>query len=134
MRGWSSIVAGLGLLALAAGAYVFGGLTGTAMTFGIAGAFLVFHGCRGIGVSDAPDPTALTDFISNPAGSIVEAAAEQAGEWLTVKRKPAAADELPKFDADAALARYMANRPESPPSPPVLEAAPPVRGFGRKGL
>ena len=131
MRGWSSILIGLGLLALAVGAYLTGGFSGATFAFGTASAFLIYRGCRGIGVTAAGDPTALSDFVSNPAGALVDAATEQAEEWLTERRK-APVDEQPEFDADAALARYMANRPAYQPA--VAEAPPTVRGFGRKGL
>lgn len=136
MRGWSSILVGLGLLALAAWSHIADFFSGATISFGIAGAFLIYRGLQGVGVTEAGDPMALGDFISNPAGSLVEAAAEQAEEWVNEKRKSPArktsVDEPPQFDADAALARYMANRPAPPPA--AVEAAPPARGFGRKGL
>jgi hypothetical protein len=131
MRGWSSIIVGLALLALAACASLAGLFLGATITLGLAGAFLIYRGLQGVGVTDAGDPTALGDFISNPAGSLIEAATGQAEEWLAEKRK-APAEEPPRFDADAALARYIANRPAPPPQ--AGQASPPVRGFGRKRL
>jgi hypothetical protein len=131
MRGWSSIIVGLVLLALAASAHLAGLFPAAAVTLGLAGAFLIYRGLQGIDVTDAGDPTALGDFISNPAGSLIEAAAGQAEEWLAEKRK-APPEEPPRFDADAALARYIANRPASPPQ--AVQTSPPVRGFGRKRL
>ena len=131
MRGWSSILVGSGLLAPAARAYLTGGFNGAALTFLTAGAFLIYRGCRGIGITAAGDPTALADFVSNPAGALVDAATDQAEEWLTEKRKPSV-DEPSEFDAEAAFARYMANRPVCQPA--AAEASPPMRRFGRKGL
>jgi hypothetical protein len=131
MRGWSSIFVGLTLLALAACAHLAGLNQGVAISLGLAGAFLIYRGLQGAGVTEAGDPTALGDFISNPAGSLIEAATGQAEEWLAERRK-APAEESPRFDADAALARYMANRPQSQPA--ALQPSPPVRGFGRKRL
>ncbi len=133
MRGWSSIVIGILLLALAAWAYATDFFSAAAIPLGLAGAFLIYRGLQGIEVMEAGDPTALGDFISNPAGALVEAAAEKAEEHLTAKRKTAIDDasEEPAFDVDAALARYMANRPQALPA---AEAPPPTRGFGRKGL
>ncbi|MGZ8997778.1 MAG: hypothetical protein ACXW2T_02875 [Allosphingosinicella sp.] len=135
MRGWSSIVVGLALLALAAWAHLTNLFSGVAITFGIAGAFLIYRGLQGVEVTSAGDPTALGDFISNPAEALVEAAAEQAEGWLTQKRKTAVEDSTDgsgRFDADAALARWMANRPQSPTA--AVEVSRPVPGFGRKGL
>lgn len=130
MRGWSSMFMGLTLLAVAACAHL-AGLSGAAITLGLAGAFLIYRGLQGVSVTDAGDPTALGDFISNPAGSLIEAATGQAEEWLAEKRK-GPAEEPPRFDADAAFARYIANRPSSPPQ--AVQASPPARGFGRRRL
>ena len=129
MRGWSSILVGSGLLAFAAWAYLKDGFGEAAIISLTAGAFLIYRGCRGVGVTT--DPMAVADFVSDPAEALAEAAADQAGEWLTGKCKTSA-DEPPQFDADAAFARYMANRPACPP--PAVEASPPARSLGRKGL
>ena len=133
MRGWSSILIGTLLLALAAWAYVTDFYSAAAIPLGLAGAFLIFRGLQGVEVTEAGDPTALGDFIANPAGALVDAAAEKAEERLTAKRKAAidAAREEPAFDVDAALARYMANRPQHLLA---VEDPQPARGFGRKGL
>ena len=54
-------------------------------------------------------------------------------------RKSEPEEQGPVFDADAALARYLENRPADlppivpPVAPPIAESAP-RRGFGRKGL
>lgn len=130
MRGWSSIVVGVGLLALAFWAFRWGVSSGAVILFFTAGLFLVFRGWQGLGVAEAGDPTALVDFVSNPGDAIVDAVVDQAAEWLNDKNGKQA-DEKPAFDADAAFARYMAARPATPA---VETQAAPVRGFGRKGL
>jgi hypothetical protein len=130
MRGWSSIVVGVGLLALAFWAFQWGVSSGAVILFFTAGLFLVFRGWQGLGVTQAGDPSALADFVSNPGAAIVDAVVDQAGEWLTDKNGKQA-DEKPAFDADAAFARYMAARPATSA---VETQAAPVRGFGRKGL
>ncbi len=136
MRGWSSIVVGSGLMVLAVWAHLTSFFSAAAIPIGLAGVFLVYRGLQGVEVADAGDPTVLGDFISNPAEALVEAAAEKAEEWLTERRETEASgpysDGQAQFDADAAFARYMANREKSPsPSPEALRPSP---GFGRKGL
>ena len=134
MRGWSSILVGVALLGIAAWAHLTGMFSGAAIVFGLPGAFLVYRGFQGVEILDAGDPTALGDFISNPAEALVDAAVDKGGEYLSGRRKVGSDEPSGEaFDADAALARYMANRPASAP-PLAVEAVPPVRGFGRKGL
>ena len=137
MRGWSSIVVGVALLGLAAWAQMMSIHSGVAISFGLAGAFLIFRGFQGAEITEAGDPTALGDFISDPAGALVDAAVDKADERSTARRAAAGASALADapsdFDPDAALARYMANRP--PPQPEAAVDVPaPARGFGRKGL
>ena len=133
MRGWSSIIVGVALLALAAWCHLANISSGGVIFFGLAGAFLLFRGFQGVEITEAGDPTALGEFISNPAEALVEAATDQAGEWMS-NRKADSPDQAVPFDADAALARYMANRPQGLPEAAPAAAPPPVRGFGRKGL
>jgi hypothetical protein len=111
-----------------------------AIPFALAGAFLVYRGFQGVEVHEAGDPTALGDFISNPAEALVDAAVDKADDLRTERRKAAVAarsaavdESLSGFDADAALARYMANRPEVGSVGAETTAAA-VRSFGRKGL
>ncbi len=131
MRRWSSIVVGTGLLGFSFWAFQKDGYSGTALLFFTAGMFLVFRGWQGLGVTEAGDPIALADFVSDPAEAIVDAAVDRAGEWLNDK-DGRQAEEKPGFDVDAAFARYMANRPATAAA--ETQAPPPVRGFGRKGL
>ena len=133
MRGWSSILVGVALLGIAAWTHFTGMFSGAAILFGLPGAYLIYRGFQGVEIMDAGDPTALGDFISNPAEALVDAAVEKGDEWMTERRKAAAdAPAEPAFDADAAIARYMANRPQDPV--PAVQTSQPVRGFGRKGL
>jgi hypothetical protein len=136
MRGWSSLLVGSVLLALAAWLQWTGLSSAAAITCGLAGAFLIYRGFQGLEVTEAGDPTALGDFISDPAGALVEAAAEKVEVRLRESRKTRAGDSSDElstgFDADAALARYMANRPAAAAA--AGETAPAARGFGRKGI
>src|SRR5829696_6090380 len=110
MRGWSSMVVGAGLLGLSFWAFQKEGYSGTALLFFTAGMFLVFRGWQRLGVTEAGDPIAVADFVSDPAEAIVDAAVDRAGEWLNDKDGKQA-EEKPGFDVDAAFSRYMANRP-----------------------
>lgn len=89
--------------------------------------------CRRMG-SPLPEPAAprtpAVAITRNDApGTVVPIAAAPASE-----PEPAASD----FDADAIIARYMAQRDTAPPSQPERPALNPqaarVAGFGRKGL
>ena len=127
MRGWTSILFGFLLLALAVWSFSADGLGSSALLCGAAAAFFFFRGSQGLSVGEAGDPTALVDFVTNPADAIVDAATDQLAEWMRSDDQTVAAGEQPGFDADAVIARYLAQREAQP-------AAPAPRGFGRKGL
>ncbi|WP_310468819.1 hypothetical protein [Sphingomonas sp.] len=139
MRGWSSILIAFFLLALAYWSYAASGLGSSTMAFGAAGAVFFVRGAYGLSAreaGDAGDTTAIIEFVTNPAGAIVDSATDKLGDWLQSDDKKPAADaapEQPKFDPDAALARYLENRAPAPAAA-APEAAAPPRGFGRKGL
>jgi hypothetical protein len=132
MRGVTSILAGFALLGLALWAFWGEGASKSALAFAAGGAFLLVRGWQGLGITKAGDFMSPMSFIQNPARAIVDSAIDAAGELIEEKRKTKLeAEEASSFDPDAALARYMANRPE----PPVgAEPAPARRSFGRKGL
>lgn len=136
MRGLSSILVGLLLIAVASWNFTTDGFGSATLICGVAAAFFFFLGARGMTVGEAGNPIALVDFVRDPAGAIVDTATDRIGDWLSDDKPAAAQPEQPKFDADAAIARYLAQRPE--PSAAQAAAAPaasaPVRGFGRKGV
>jgi hypothetical protein len=134
MRGVTSIAVGAGLLAVAIGMAAYGASLTTVLIFGAGALVLFYRGFQGQGVGTVEDVTAPMDFISNPAGAIVDAATDKVGEMLMEARRPAEPKEPPAFDADAALARYLANRPAPAPSSSAADPAPARRQFGRKGL
>lgn len=141
MGGLTSIFGGLILLAFAVWSYISGGGFDTTVLALLVGAAVLFwHGVQGRGVTQAGDIIAPMEFVKNPAEAIVDAAVERVSAAVPQRRKSWDVEEPAKFDADAALAHYMANRPADLPAPPPTESAPPSfdpaprRGFGRKGL
>ena len=151
MRGWSSFLAGFLLLGVAYWSYTADGFGSSTLMCAAAAAFFFFCGAQGREVSENGDPTAVIDFVKDPAEAIVDSAGDRLADWLG-DRKPAEEpargagvnhrqalvdwlhdrDEPPAFDPDAVIARYMENRgPEIAAQP---ESAAPVRSFGRKGL
>ena len=98
---------------------------------------LFLKGAQGQNLAQAGDVSATMDFVADPAEAIVDAVAERVPGLgpRRAARKSEPVEQEPAFDADAAIARYLENRPaELPPIvPPIAEAAP-RRSFGRKGL
>jgi hypothetical protein len=126
------MVAGVVLLVLALAAFSYGG---TSMGVALAGgaAVLFLRGFQGQGVTQAGGVSGPLEFIRDPAGSIVDSAVDKIGDLLADKDEAQAEENKPAFDPDAAIERYLANRPASagayaPDHPPAH------RGFGRKGL
>ena len=141
MRGWTSILVGFLLLGLTYVSFALTGMGSSTLLCGVAAAFFFVRGAQGAAAGDAGDPTAVVDFVKNPAGTIVENAVEQFGVLFAAKPKASTeAAEQPAFDADAALARYLAKRGSEPPAVPFAPAdlsapaATAPRGFGRKGV
>lgn len=127
MSGLSSIVIGLALLVLAfATAYAGGSMLG-ALAFAAAALFLFARGFMGRGVTSADDVTLPMDFVSDPAGTLVDAGIDRLGELLGGQSPAAIADK--PFDPDAIIARHLEARGTPPAAEPVA-----ARGFGRKGL
>jgi len=126
MRGWSSIFAGFLLLGLAYWSFATVGLAASALMCAAAAALFYRRGAQGLGAGAAGDPAALINFVRNPAGAIVDTATDQLADWFKKDEK-----EEQGFDADAALARYLAQR-GTEPAPPAHSA--PSRVFGRKGI
>lgn len=142
MGGLTSILGGLVLLAIAVWFYISGGgFSASTLALLVGAAVLFLRGAQGRSLTEAGDVTAPMDFVANPADAIVDAVAERVAGVVPGRtgRKVAEVPDSPKFDADAALARYLENRPpDLPPiAPPLAQpsAEPaPRRGFGRKGL
>ena len=141
MGGLTSIIAGLVLFAIAVWSYMDGGFSASTLAFLVGAGVLIFKGAQGQNLTQAGDVSATMDFVKDPAEAIVDAVVERVpglGPRRPV-RKSEPEEQGPAFDADAALARYLENRPaDLPPivppiAPPMGEPAP-RRGFGRKGL
>jgi len=104
------------------------------LAFAAGSCVLLYRGIQGQGLqTSAGDASGLFDFVRNPGEAIVDSAVDTIGELLSDGDSKAAAQEETTFDADAAIARYMANRPEPAPGAQP-EAAPARAQFGRKGL
>src|SRR5687768_11550715 len=121
MRGWTSFFVGFLLLGLTYWSFSADGFGSTALMFAAGAAFFIYRGANGEGVDAAGDPTALMDFVSDPAEAIVDTATDKLGDWLGESKSAAAewlggsksAEAEPKgFDPDAAVARYLENRGE----------------------
>ena len=145
MRGWTSFFCGFLLLGLAYWSFSADGFGSSMLMFAAGAAFFIYRGANGQEVDAAGDPTAVMEFVSDPADAIVDTATDKIADWLG-ESKSAAADWLrePKsapadsggFDPDAVIARYLENRGEDRGAEAVSQpaSAAPVRGFGRKGL
>ena len=135
MRGWSSFVAGFLLLGVAYWSFASDGFGSSTLMCAAAAAFFFYRGAQGQELDATGDPTAVADFVSDPAEAIVDTVTDRFGDWLGENRGQPAEEEA-GFDPDAAVARYLAQRgPEPTSSPiPVTSITPPVRSFGRKGI
>jgi len=132
MRGWSSMLVGFLLLGMAYWSFSADGFGFSTLLCAAAAAFFFFRGAQGQEAGETGDPTALIDFVRDPADAIVDTATDRLTDWLTPEAKGKDADK-PGFDPDAAIARYLAQRPaEPPPANPVAPA--PHRSFGRKAV
>ena len=142
MGGLTSILGGLVLLAIAVWFYIGGGgFSASTLALLVGAAVLFLRGAQGRSLTQAGDVTAPMDFVANPADAIVDAVVERVPGLgpRRAARKSEPEEDGPAFDADAALARYLENRPADlppivpPVAPPIAQSAP-RRGFGRKGL
>src|SRR5687768_12794761 len=119
MRGWSSIFAGFLLLGVAYWSFSAEGFDASTLLCAAAAAFFLFRGAHGLEVDVSNDPTALIDFVRDPADAIVDSATDKISDWLKDEKSEQ------EFDPDAAVARYLAERdPDlggasaaAPPSP-----------------
>jgi len=122
-----TIGAGLLLLALAFWQFVTNGVGFNALVLGAGGLAVVLFGAMGRNI-EAERAQGTADFLTDPGGAIVDAATDRLGDWLGEATKPTQEE----FDPDAAIARYLENRPASQPEP--AEPRRYVPRFGRKGL
>ena len=135
MRGLTSTIAGLGLLAVALGIYWYGGSNMTVVGAAAGSLILLYRGYQGLTIVEAAgDAMTSIEFATNPRGAILDFATDQATDLLTESRGKAAdpAEEGRSFDADAIIARYMENRAQVSPAGDRPPSSVPT--FGRKGL
>lgn len=131
MRGWTSMLVGFLLLGMAYWSFTADGFGLSTLMCAAASAFFFLRGAQGQEAGESGDPSALIDFVRDPADAIVDTATDRLADWLTPDENKVAAEKQ-GFDADAAIARYMAQR--GPESPAVPAGPAPARGFGRKGV
>ena len=132
MRGWSAIAVGFLLLGLAVWSFVWDGFNSSTLMCATAAAFIFFRGAQGMEINEVGDPLAVIEFVRDPADAIVDSATERLGDWFTADEPTSPRAEDGKFDPDAVVARYVAQRGTEPAAAPSIPA--PVQGFGRKGL
>lgn len=122
-----TIGAGLVLLALAGWQLMTNGIGVNALIFGAGGLAVIVFGTMGRSL-EANRARETADFLTDPGGAIVDAATDRLGEWLGDVTQT----KQEEFDPDAAVARYMTNRPD--PAPAAAEPRRDLPRFGRKGL
>ena len=133
MRGLTSIGAAIVLMAIAGWFASKSGLNAMSFAFAAASCVLLYRGIQGQELqTSAGDAAGTFEFVRDPGGTIVDSAVDTIGDLLNGDGKKAAEGES-TFDADAVIARYMANRP-GPALIPPAEPAPVRPQFGRKGL
>ena len=152
MRGVVSILTGILLLGIAGAGLSYGiPLEYILPVLGLAGLSLA-AGIYALVTGQSVDLTPAVEFVQNPAAAMVEGAIDAAisvdGKRRDAGQQGSSLNRLSQvlagtgaqdaggqpFDADAALARYMANREASPPTEAPHVQAAPARSFGRKGL
>jgi hypothetical protein len=133
MRGLTSIGAAIVLMAIAGWTFADKGVNAMSLALAAGSCVLLYRGIQGQELqTSAGDAVGTFEFVRDPGGTIVDSAYDTIGGFLKGDEKKSAEEES-TFDPDAVIARYMANRGESPPSPQA-EAAPVRAQFGRKGL
>ncbi len=149
MQGWKHVLVGSGFLTFAAFQVVWGGSFWLIALPVVASAFFFFRAFTGQTGTPGADLSLAVDFIRDPLDTVLDEAAARLDGNQDEPRQPrtkggvlqqfvrdlgvsADAPDKPAFDPDAAIARYLANRPAGSG---VAETLPPAaaRGFGRKG-
>ena len=143
MRGVSSTIVGVGLLAVAVWDLTRSGGGMTTMFIAAGALYFLYRGYQGLSVTEAGDPMLAINFVANPRRAVIDLATDHVtGLFEPAQANPQPnpqandgkpeAEQQPPFDPDAIIARYLEQRAENPP--PTEPAAPPPRTFGRKGL
>lgn len=133
MRGLTSIGAAILLMTIAGWTFADKGVNAMSLALAAGSCVLLYRGIQGQELqTSAGDAVGTFEFVRDPGGTIVDSAYDTIGDFLKGDEKKSAEEES-TFDADAVIARYMANHGESAPSPQA-EAAPVRAQFGRKGL
>lgn len=139
MRGVSSTIVGVGLLAVAVWDLTRSGGGMTTIFIAAGALYFLYRGYQGLSVTEAGDPMLAINFVANPRRAVIDLATDQVtGLFEPAQANPQAndtkpeAEQQPAFDPDAIIARYLEQRAENPP--PAEPAAPAPRTFGRKGL
>lgn len=125
-----SLVAGAGLLGIAAWQYFQDGPNMIVLILGVAslGAFIL--GAAGKELPSVSQVTGTAGFARDPGGAIVDAASDRLSGFLGLKDEEKKS--LNPFDPEAIIAKYTELEQGEPAEKPAPK--PPASGFGRKGL
>jgi hypothetical protein len=124
-----SLVAGAGLLGIAAWQYFQDGPNMIVLILGVAslGAFCL--GAAGKALPSMGEVTGTANFARDPGGAIVDAASDRLSGFLGLKEEEKKS--LNPLDPEAIIANYEELKRAEPETP---APKPPASGFGRKGL
>jgi hypothetical protein len=135
MPNWKNLLIATAFMGFAAYLYIHHGspwMIGLSFAASLYLGVLAFTGLSAGGIVDLRD---AVDFVSNPAEAIFERAAD------ALPAKPVSklaamidgdSDAKSDFDPDAAIQRYLAERPAG--APPLAAPSTAPRTFGRRGL
>ena len=146
MHGWKHWLMGAGFFGFGAYTLLTGGSPWLVGLCVVASAYLFYRALHDQTGAPVEDLEFAVEFVRNPYDALVDQVVGQLGERndepqqakrpgvirsfaAELGRGRPQSEPAPAFDADAAIARYLANRP-APPEPAPL--ARPVQGFGRK--
>ena len=134
MRGWSSSIGGVLLVAAAFWMLSQGGSNTTVFIFAAGALVLFYRGYQGLTISEAADDALLpASFVRDPHGTVVELASDRLHQAMQGTAAADVSADGPSIDVDAIMERYMAERAQKPVAE-VARATPAARGFGRKRL
>ncbi len=142
MHGWKHWLMGAGFFGFGAYKLFEGGSPWLVGLCVVASGYLFYRALTDQTGAAAEDLELAISFVRDPKETLFDHAVDLLGgrdEEPVREEKPGAIQALiaeldtreqkPSFDADAAIERYLANRPAPAPAHPIAR---PVQGFGRK--
>ena len=149
MHAWKHWLMGAGFFGFAIFTLMTGGSAWLVGLCILASGYLFYRAFTDQTGAAGDDLQLAVDFVRDPRETLLDIAVAKLGgeeEQQPAKDRPglmdalvaefgpeqSKRDEAPAFDPDAAIARYLANRPPEPPAAAEPAYRLPVRGFGRK--